>query len=167
VTNDAFWFGGKELFPVIYQDVGQFRTGLESLESNTNFWYSMAEGTLEVRIPWTLLNVTDPSSRMVVDDDVPGKKDATVELQIRQTPEISVVVVALGGAGENEETLVDTMPRANKQGQTWVIPALGAPVYTWATWDENPNYRMYRKRSFGMVQSQLVDVIPKTAQVKP
>jgi len=167
VTNDAFWFGGKELAPIIYQDVGKFRTGRETTTTNTNFWYSMTEGTLEVRIPWTLLNVTDPSSRMVVDDDVPGKKDATVELQIRQTPEISVIVTALGGAGENEETLVDTLPRAKKQGQTWVIPALGAPTYTWATWDENPSYRMYRKQSFGMVQSQLADVIPKSAQVTP
>lgn len=167
VTNDAFWFGGKELAPIIYQDVGKFRTGLETSTTNTNFWYSIADGTLEIRIPWTLLNVTDPSSRMVVDDDVPGKKDAAVELQIQQTPEIAIVVVALGGAGENEQTVVDTLPRAKKQGQTWMIPALEAPTYTWATWDEKPRFHMYRKQSFGLVQGALGDIVPKSAQVAP
>lgn len=167
VTNDAFWFGGKELAPILYQEVGKFRTGAEGTTTNTNFWYSISEGTLEVRIPWTLLNVTDPSGRMVVDDYVPGKKDSTTELQIQQTPEISIVVAALGGAGENEQAVVDTLPRVEKQGQTWTIPAAFAPKYTWATWDAVPNFRMYRKQSFGVIQGALGDIVPKSAQVTP
>jgi len=166
VTNDAFWYAGQQLAPVIYQDVGRFRAGTESMTTNTNFWYSLADRTLEVRIPWTLLNVTDPSGRMVADDYVPGKKDAAVELQISQTPSFGVVVAALGGAGEQENTLVDTLPRAKKQGATWVIPAQHCAMYTWATWDSNPRYRMYRKESFGIVQQALSGTVPESAQIK-
>jgi hypothetical protein len=167
VTNDEFWFAGQKIAPIIHQDVGAFRTGPETKTTNTNFWYSLEQGTLEIRIPWTLLNVTDPSSRMVVDDDVPGMKDAFTELKIHQTPGFAVVVAALGGAGEAEETLVDTIPRAIKQGPAWFIASAGTPTYTWATWDANPNYRMYRKQSFGLVQSALPGIVPESAQVKP
>jgi hypothetical protein len=166
VTNSAFWYQGQEMAPIIYQEVGRFRTGTESTSTNTNFWYSCAEGTLEVRIPWTLLNVTDPSGRMVVDDYVAGKKGPAAELQISQTPHFGIVVAALGGAGEAENTLVDTLPRAKKTGTTWVIPAKDTAMYTWATWDDNPQYRAYRKQSFGIVQKGLSGVIPESAWIK-
>ena len=163
VTNDAFWYAGQELAPIIYQNIGQFRTGTELKTSNTNFWYSIAENALELRIPWTLLHVTDPSQRMVVDDDVPGKKDAAQELQVRQTPEFAVVVVTLDGAG----AIADTLPRAKQVGNAWVIPAMGAPVYTWKTWDADPRYHMYRKQSFGIVQQALSGVVPESAWITP
>jgi hypothetical protein len=167
VTSDAFWYAGQEVAPIIFQPVGQFRTGAEATSTNTNFWYSRAEATLEVRIPWTLLNVTDPSQRMVVDDDVPGTKDGSTELQIRQTPSVSIVVAAIGGTAEQENIVVDTMPRAKKVNGSWVIPAQGAVTYSWPTWDENPQYRMYRKQSFGIVQQALSGIVPESAYDKP
>ncbi|HMY21455.1 MAG TPA: hypothetical protein PKA58_34265, partial [Polyangium sp.] len=132
---------------------------------NTNVWYSVEEGTIEIRIPWTLLHVTDPSQRMVVDDYVDGVKNAATELQIGQTPEIAVVVAALGGVGEAENVVVDTLPRATKLGGAVVIPAAGAPAHTWAMWNSNPRYRMYRKQSFGIVQEGLSAIVPETARL--
>ena len=167
VTNDAFWYEGKELAPILYQEVGRFRTGTEFTTTNTNFWYSMEHGTLEIRIPWTLLNVTDPSARMVVDDYVPGKKGEDVELQITQTPEIAIVVAALGGTGEQENEVVDTLPRAKKMGGSWRIPAVSTPRHTWATWDESPRYRMVRKQSFGIMAQALPEVVPESARIAP
>ncbi|MBK9259568.1 MAG: hypothetical protein IPM54_06980 [Polyangiaceae bacterium] len=167
MTHDAFSYGGQELAPVRHQDVGRFRTGMESTTTNTNFWYSREHGTLEIRIPWTLLNVTDPSARMVVDDYVPGTKGPEAELQIRQTPEIAVVIAALGGTNEQEVKVVDTLPRAKKKGNSWIIPAAGAPTYTWATWDMNPRYRMKRKTSFGIVEQGLREIVPKSAYMGP
>ncbi len=165
VTNDAFWYAGKEISPILYQDVGRFRTGTEFTTTNTNVWYSVEEGTIEIRIPWTLLHVTDPSQRMVVDDYVDGVKNAATELQIGQTPEIAVVVAALGGVGEAENVVVDTLPRAKKLGGAIVIPAAGAPTHTWAMWNSNPRYRMYRKQSFGIVQEGLSAIVPETARL--
>lgn len=167
VTNDAFWYAGKEIAPVLYQEVGRLRMGTEIATTNTSVWYSIEEGTIELRIPWTLLNVTDPSQRMVVDDFVDGAKNAATELQIRQTPEIAVVVAAFGGAGEVETTIVDTLPRATKMGGAIWIPAAGAAVHTWAVWDANPRYRMVRKQSFGIVQEGLSAIVPESARLSP
>ncbi len=167
ITNDEFSFGGQLISPIIYQETGRFRTGPEKASSNSNLWYSREGGTIEIRIPWMLLNFADPSNRMLVDDFVPGKKNATIELQASQTSEIAVVVAALGGTGEQETTVVDTLPRASKMGGTWVIPASGAPTFTWATWDANPTYHMYRKRSFDIVQQALPGIVPQHGGVLP
>ena len=163
VTNDAFWYAGQEITPIIYQQIGRFRTGTEEMTSNTNFWYSLSGNTLEIRIPWTLLHVTDPSQRMVVDDDVPGRKGPGQELEIRQTQEFAIVVIALDGAGQ----VGDTLPRAKPSGNGWMIPAAGAATYTWNTWDDSPTYRMVRKRSFGIVQQALSGIVPESARLTP
>jgi hypothetical protein len=163
-TNNAYYFDGKQLSEEYNQPTGKFRTGSEELASNSNFWYSVMGNTIEIRIPWTLLNVTDPSSRQVVDDYVPGTKNANVELQISQTPEISVVVAALGGVGEAETTLVDTLPRGTKNGSSWLIPAAGAATHTWAEW-EQPRYRAYRKRSFDILRESLPSIVPPGATI--
>jgi len=161
-TNNAFWFEGKELSPERIQKTGRFRVAPESESTNANVFYSIEDAALEIRIPWTLLNVTDPSQRLVVDDHVPGPKGAGVDLETRVTPEIALVVAALGGAGEAETTLVDTLPRATKSGASWIIPAAGTATYTWAPWDEAPPYHRYRKRSFAHIQQALPEIVPET-----
>jgi hypothetical protein len=163
-TNNSFWYDGQQLGEAIIQETGRFRTGPEPEYSNSNFWYSIAENTLEIRIPWNLLNVTDPSHRWVVDDHVPGTKTASVELEISKTPEIAVVVAALGGAGEVETALVDTLPRAIPKNGAWVVPSTGTATYTWAEWDANPRYYEVRKRSFGIVKDALPTIVPSSAR---
>jgi len=154
----------------ITQYTGLFRTGLEAEESNSNFWYSIDEGTLEVRIPLNLLNFTDPSQKQVVDDYLPGAKSKDNELQTSKTPAVAVMAVALGGSDEKEETLVDTLPRAKKQGMHWLIPAQGAARHTWDDWDESvlhppfaPSYHSYKKRSFTILQENLPEIAPPSA----
>lgn len=166
ITNNSFWHKGEMLAPIIAQKTGQFRTGTETMRSTTNFWYSLADGTLEVRIPWNLLNVTDPSQRLVVDDHVPGVKTKEVALTVTKTPEIAVLAVALGGAAETESAVVDTLPRAQQVGGTWVIPADGVAKYTWTEW-EIPTYHSYRKRSYNIVKEALPKIVPESANVSP
>ena len=166
ITNNSHWYDGNLIAPLIWQDTGRFRTGPEIARSTSNFWYSLADGTLEVRIPWTLLNVTDPSQRMVVDDHEPGPKSKAVELTITKSPEFAVVAATLGGAAEAESVVVDTLPRAQKVGNAWVIPATGVATYTWAEW-ETPTYHTYRKRSFDLLKAALPSIVPESATPSP
>ncbi len=165
ITNAPFWYEGELISDQIVQQTGVFRAGPESEESSSNMWYSAEEGTIEVRIPWNLLNVTDPSSRRVIEDySVGPKKD---DLTTAVTPEIAVVVAALGGTGEKESAVVDTLPRAQKQGAGWVIPASGAARYTPPTWEGEPAYHEYRKRSFTILQDALPEIAPASARLQP
>jgi hypothetical protein len=165
ITNNPFLYDGKLISDRIVQKTGVFRAGPEGEESSSNLWYSIEEGTIEIRIPWNLLNVTDPSSRRVIDDfSVGPKKD---DLTTASTPEIAVVVAALGGKGEKESSVVDTLPRAAKAGARWVIPASGAARYTLPTWDADPAYHEYRKRSFDILKDELPDIAPESARVAP
>ncbi|MDI1430428.1 hypothetical protein [Polyangium sorediatum] len=166
ITNNSLWYQGEMLAPILWQDTGRFRTGPEAVRSTSNFWYSLADGTIEVRIPWTLLNVTDPSQRLVVDDHVPGPKNKQNELTITKTPGFGLMVAALGGTAEAEGVVVDTLPRAHKLGNSWVIPADGVVSYTWAEW-ETPTYHAYRKRSFDMLKEALPSIVPASANPSP
>ncbi|MDI3290387.1 hypothetical protein [Polyangium sp. 15x6] len=166
ITNNSFWYQGEMLAPIIWQSTGQFRTGLEAERSTSNFWFSLADGTLEVRIPWTLLNVTDPSQRLVVDDHVPGPKTKEVELTTTKTPGFGIMVATLGGAEEKEGQVTDTLPRAQKIDTSWVLPAAEVVSYTWAEW-EIPTYHAYRKRSFDDLKAALPSIVPESAKPSP
>jgi hypothetical protein len=97
-------------------------------------WHSLgdfevdpATGTWEIRIPWGLLNVTDPSSRRVVHQTaVHGPPIDTV---VTDGFVFDVVAVRAG-----ESLPGDERPRADEK----------APVYAWSTW-ETPKYRLRPK----------------------
>ncbi len=57
-----------------YLGIGYDRGILPRGESPDGFWERTADGVLEVRIPWLLINVTDPSSRTVLQG--PGTDNA-------------------------------------------------------------------------------------------
>jgi len=93
-------------------------------------------GVTELRIPWGLLNVTDPSSRRVVHQpDVHGPPiDTTVT---------DGFVFCAAAAREGDPKSSDARPRAGEP----------APVYAWPTW-ETPKYRLRLKPAYESMKKE-------------
>jgi hypothetical protein len=105
-------------------------------------------GFLEARIPWSLLHVTDPSARRVIDDPerkVPGPIGTAL------TPGFRLVFAALSADKPmwyGGSTVRLSLPEAT-QGR---IPM--PPLFTWPTW-EQPTFHRFRKESFSIYQKAL------------
>jgi hypothetical protein len=99
-------------------------------------WERWADGSLEVRVPWLLLNVSDPSGRFVLFDG-PGA---------RGTEPIGTTRVEAVG-------LVVAIRRAGR----WSVirPADGSGMvgrFTWPTWEE-PRWRVRRRPVFDILKA--------------
>ena len=107
-------------------------------------------GFLEARIPWTLLQVTDPSSRTVL--DAPEKMQPG-PLGTARTPGFRFVLAALAADKLLEDgngTVGLTLPAA-RRGR---IPL--PPLFTWPTW-QRPTFHRFRKQSYLIYQKALAD----------
>jgi hypothetical protein len=83
-------------------------------------WETLERGVFEARIPWGLLNVTDPSERRVLQDPATGP--VPDEFGTRTVPGIRIVAAA-------------------RQGSAWAQwPASGrtadVALFTWPTWEQ-------------------------------
>ena len=102
---------------------------------------------IETRIPWGLLNVTDPSSLQVVHETGPR----TGLVATRRTDGFRFHVLALEEKG-SALVVTDRLPRGDR-------PSLSDfPVYRWPPWDE-PRYHLALKDSYGILKDAL-DAIP-------
>ena len=94
-------------------DRGRLRRGRADSTTLADWWLDPATGTLQVRLPWTLLNVTDPSSRTVL-TAIRGPD----RFAVGRTDGVRFVLLARGADG----TIAAWSP--------------GGPTFTWATWDQ-------------------------------
>jgi hypothetical protein len=105
--------------------------------SDHALWHAdPASGMLELRIPWGLLLVTDPSSRQVY-----AGADRVGVPRARTTAGVSVAVITLEPGAGGPARVVAALPAAT--GQRLAAPA----VYAWETWDD-VRYRPYFKASY-------------------
>ncbi|HJV89723.1 MAG TPA: tetratricopeptide repeat protein [Holophagaceae bacterium] len=139
-------------FPGHQQEIGWLRRGTQDRDSPA--FDSRAEwlegilpdgrGFLEARIPWGLMNVTDPSSHQVVQDTVPPGDGVglatTAGFRIALTRLATLASPTLGGA-----TVVATLPAA----PAGTMPA--PPLFTWPGWEE-PTWHRFRKLGFEIVK---------------
>ena len=105
---------------------------------------------LEARIPWTLLQVTDPSGRRVLDH--PGGAGA-FPLASSITPGFRFVLALLDADRPLWEA--PGLPRRTLpavRGGSLPLP----PLFTWPTWNQ-PSYHRVRKQSFTLYQQALAD----------
>jgi hypothetical protein len=79
ITNRARFGRNGTFYRARGYDRGQLRYGTESQSSLADWYLDEAAGLLELRIPWDLLNVTDPSSRTLLDDQATSGAVGTVE----------------------------------------------------------------------------------------
>ncbi|HNZ42509.1 MAG TPA: polysaccharide deacetylase family protein [Bacteroidales bacterium] len=114
--------------------------------SNADWYWDNQTKTLEIRLPWLLLNVSDPSSRSVL-DDVPG----TEAIESSVTPGFKIFYYV-----------------TDKKGNTTAKTNISRPYkYTWATW-EQPSYTTRLKPIYDTLKTLfahldvIADTTPKT-----
>lgn len=147
-------------FPEHRQEIGWLRFGTQD-RSDSKFdsraEWNRGPGFLEVRIPWGLLHLTDPSQRRVVQEDADQIQGA-VGTQITEGFRLWVAAYEADEAFRpRTENLLFTLPQAQKNR----IPL--PPPFTWKTW-EHPTFHTFRKQSFPLVQEALRK-IPDTPQI--
>jgi hypothetical protein len=127
VTNrPRFGRGGEEFAAAGYDRSVLIRGPLPDGD-----WERLPDGAVEIRIPWLLLNVSDPSSRRVLLD----------------APEVS-------GPEEIQTTVVDAIgiTLGVRHGNRWTTtPAAGIARFTWETWDE-PRWQARRRPAFAAMR---------------
>jgi tetratricopeptide (TPR) repeat protein len=96
-----------------------------SFDTRTDVAAAPSGDTIELRLPWGLLNVADPSTRRVLHGESP---DGTVE-----TPGVRIYAFSIDPSKPGKRPL-DRLP--------WNHDA--APLYTWDGW-EQPDYRLELK----------------------
>ncbi|MEP7146658.1 MAG: polysaccharide deacetylase family protein [bacterium] len=104
--------------------------------SNSNWMWNEKDKILELRLPWHLLNVSDPSSRNVLDD-----KKGTGEIESIETEGFHIYSYITDKKDENVKQIPDKNPE----------------VYKWEKW-EQPDYKSRPKRSYYMFKDLFADI---------
>jgi tetratricopeptide (TPR) repeat protein len=145
-----------EVFDEVVLEVGELRRGTTDRRSRdyddqAEWQYDAVRGVAEFRIPWGLLNVTDPSSRTVVveADERAATTTATEGLRF-----------AAAAFAPGSRTALDVLPRPSADGRIRDLP-----LYAWPTWDE-PAYHCRPKRSFDIFKEAL-RTVPDAPARKP
>jgi hypothetical protein len=131
-------------YPAIVVDRGVLRYGsldpnASDFDTRTDLAVGAAHGTIELRLPWALLNVTDPSSRRVVHQETMHEPP----LDTVKTEGFRIYAFAAD----------PKHPRRSPLSRT---PAAGvaAPLFAWATW-EVPRFRTEPKAGVETIRAAL------------
>ena len=129
-------------YPAIRIDRGSLRYGsldpeAGAFDTRTDVAVGPADGTLELRIPWTLLNVTDPSSLRVVHQETAHDPP----LDTVATEGFRIYAFAVD-------------PSRPKRAPLSRLPAAGsqASLFTWSPWDQ-PRSRMEPKAGIDTIRA--------------
>jgi hypothetical protein len=131
-------------YPPIAVDRGALRYGsldpdASDFDTRTDVSIGAAQGTIELRLPWALLNVTDPSAHRVLHQE---SKHAP-PLDTIATEGFRIYAFAAD-------------PQHPKRNPLSRLPATGvtAPLYTWAPW-EAPKFRTEPKAGVATIRAAL------------
>ena len=133
----------KTFYPPRFSNVSRLRFG--SLEPtnpdfNTLSDFYVDKNTVEIRLPWALLNVTDPSSKSVLWKD--GQE------QYRRSDGIYIVLAA-SEQKENGDQIIYFFPESQKKESV--------EKYRWMGW-ETPTYHTEKKESFEIMKTYLQSI---------
>ncbi len=108
-------------------------------------WIESPSGDfIEARIPWGLLNVTDPSSHQVVHES--GPRSGAVAT--RKTDGFRFHILALRKGKDGALQVFDSLPHDRRAGPG------DFPTYRWPAW-ESPSYHLELKDSYRILQEAL------------
>jgi hypothetical protein len=127
VTNRARFGRDGKFFPARWYDRGKLRYGTEAASTLSDWFVDEKSGLLQIRIPWDLLNVTDPSTRrLLFDRDTSGTYGTVAASDFH----IGVVLYSKGrGSGPQ---VVAALPSAVKG--TWQANDFAG--WHWDSWKE-------------------------------
>ncbi len=112
--------------PVAWTDLGRLRYGSQQRSSLSDWYYDPYAGLIEIRLPWSLLNVTDPSSRSVLFREQEGLE---YSFQATDGFRIGVLAYRKGGAPR----VLGALP-ALAPGGVW--RAADFATWTWPKWEQ-------------------------------
>lgn len=143
---------GKRFYPARVATMSRLRFG--SLAANDAAYNSLAdfffrENAIELRIPWGLLNFTDPSSKSVLRKGREGmveKTDGVRLVAVSYKPAGDSLSAAITGRGPNH---TDCLPEDFRK--------VSVRKYSWQGW-ETPVYHTYLKESYHSYRRILADL---------
>ncbi len=125
-------YSTQESYSGEYDTVAALKYGTFT-ESNTQFYQSGS--TIRIRLPWTMLNVTDPTQKLVI--------NGIAENGEVKTTLTDGVIVSLLIANKEDSDTAYIFPVSKKSP--------GYKVYKWSI-DENITYSMRNKESFSILK---------------
>jgi hypothetical protein len=125
ITNRARFGRDGTFFPARGYDRGRLLHATEAVSSLADWYLDEKAGLLEVRLPWDLLNVTDPSTRTLLSDPKTEGNFGTVP-----AADFHVGVVLYGKA--SKPTTMGALPALEKG--TWRVGDFTG--WRWAGWTE-------------------------------
>ena len=152
VNTRRFSKDGKRFFPPRFFTMSSLKFGSldpGNPDHNTAADFYFKENMIEVRLPWGLINFTDPSSRTVLWKDggsVTRKTDGVNIIAATFKPEKGGVAALATGLADSA---TDTLPEQFVAGRV--------KKHTWDAW-ETPVYHTYRKESFSEYKKALSEI---------
>lgn len=150
LTNRPRYTGDGTLIRGQGMNLGRLAYGRSHDNSLADWFYDEASGMLQLRLPWLLLNVSDPSSAQVLfEDDLPralNPVEGERESQLTGVPtdgfRLAVAAVRPG------PDLIGTIPALDPYGN-W--PRASFPTWSWRGW-EQPTWHEYLKPAYFALQ---------------
>jgi tetratricopeptide (TPR) repeat protein len=154
----------REVFPPQRYDRGILRYG--SLDSQSPDFDSLAEwhanvrtNTIDLRIPWNLLNVTDPSSLKVFAGtdhdgtvriaDTPGFLMAVFSYRPEEASRVRPIM-------DQRHPVADVLPGMSREG---IVSAAPYKYFLWKKWDV-PQYVLRPKHSYAILRQAFLTLQP-------
>ncbi len=125
ITNRARFGRDGSFFPSMGYNRGRLRFGTAQASSLSDWYYDQTAGLLELRLPWALLNVSDPSTGTLLFEEKPPGGIGTA-----QSDGFRIGVYAYGKA--NGGGIIGALPALNRDGR-WSADEF--ETWTWPTWD--------------------------------
>jgi tetratricopeptide (TPR) repeat protein len=124
------WRIGRDgrTYPAAGVNRGRLRYGRMAESSLADWYVDRAAGLIEVRLPWALLNVTDPSSRRVM---TRYRRDGTFDTAVT----------------DGFRFVVGALPRAGGAGAVRLAPER---TYAWPTWEAPAWHERLKPAYFAM-----------------
>lgn len=123
---------------IIDRSLLTFGNSSEPESSNADWFYDQSKNTLELRLDWHLLNVSDPSGRFVLDD-----KKGTAEIEYSMTDEFNIFLFLVNEA----------------DGSIIQFPRDDPFSFIWDTW-EDPSYSQRLKPVYFSLQDYFRELVP-------
>lgn len=141
ITNHARFGRDGKFFPARRYDRGRLAHGTQSVSTIADWYFDERSGLLQLRIPWDLLNVTDPSSRTLLFDPRTKGKFGTV---VAGDFHVGVLVYRKGKKARVSGALPELKAGA------W--PAAAFAGWAWSGWTE-PTYHSRLKPVFDSLKA--------------
>jgi tetratricopeptide (TPR) repeat protein len=141
-VNRARYGRDGTFYPARGVNRGRLRFGTDSLSTLSDWYYDGRSKMLQVRIPWGLLNVTDPSTRTILYEEARGEGFGTVTARGFR---IGMLTYQDGA----RRTLVGALPQVS-QGSRWAREVL--KTWDWKGWD-TPRWHSRIKPAYGAMRT--------------